>query len=135
MWNAWLEEKNLCVASRILGLNLSMYQRYCFNFKKQCWGRPCGKACLIIFMNFKNRLKMKNNYMGSPANKILKSTPKVNSFKCLPLSQFMYGNIQLVENWRNSMSMLMKVTFCLKKSKWNKLLFDWKVPLLNVMQK
>ena len=103
------------VRKKILGLSLSLFQRYCFDFKKR--GRACGKACLMIFMNFKNKLKMKISYTKSFANKILKSATKVNFLKYLRLSRFMYGNIHFVENRRNSMFTLTKVTFCLKKSK------------------
>ena len=106
------------IRKKILGLSLSLFQRYCFDFKKR--GRACGKACLMIFMNFKNKLKMKISYTKSFANKILKSATKVNFLKYLRLSRFMYGNIHFVENRRNSMFTLTKVTFCLKKSKWNK---------------
>ena len=106
------------IRKKILGLSLSLYQRYCFDFKKR--GRAFGKACLMIFMNFKNKLKMKISYTKSFANKILKSATKVNFLKYLRLSRFMYGNIHFVENRRNSMFTLTKVTFCLKKSKWNK---------------
>ena len=81
------------------------------------WGRACRKVSFMIFMNFKSKLKMKISYTESFVNKILKSAPKVNSFKCLRLSQFMYGDIHLVENQCNAMFTLTKVTFYLNKSK------------------
>ena len=77
----------------------------------------CEMACLITFMNFKNKLKIKFSYTESFVNKILKSAPKVNFFKCLHLSRFIYKNIHLVENRCKTMFTLTKVTFYLKKSK------------------
>ena len=112
-----VQKKNLCVAPRILGLSLSLYQRYCFDFKKRALGTRLQKSFSHDFMNFKNKLKIKFSYTESFVNKILKSAPKVDSFKCLRLSRFMYGNINLVKNRRNVMFTLTKVTFYPKKSK------------------
>ena len=89
----------------------------------------------MIFMNFKDKFKMKISNTESFANKFLKSAPKVNSFKCLRLSRFLYGSIPLVENRPNAMFTLTKVTFYLKKSKRNEQSLYWKVPSSNVMQK
>ena len=80
------------------------------------WGRACRKGSLMIFMNFNSKLKMKISYTERFVNKILKSATKVNSFKCLRLSRFMYGNIHLVQNRRNAMFTLTEVTFFPKKS-------------------